>query len=184
MLAFATIVGTIPPMAVADTSEALQHPHVTTAGLLVEAHSGFSTALERLLATECGLSAQWFDVLMRLVRTPGHRLRMSDLAAQTTLSASGLTRAVDRLEAEGLVRREVCPSDRRGSYAVLTDAGAARISAAAPVHVAQLQAIFDDLYTEQEMAALTDLLRKLRDRVNPSAARASEPHPDDLAPAG
>jgi DNA-binding MarR family transcriptional regulator len=171
-------------MAVADTSDLLHHPHLTTAGLLVEAHAGFSGTLERQLATQCDLSVQWFDVLMRLVRTPGHRLRMSDLAAQTTLSASGLTRAVDRLESEGLVRREVCPSDRRGAFAVLTDAGKARITAAVPVHITQLEAVFDDLYTERELATLTDLLHRLRDRVNPAAARASEPHPDDLAPAG
>jgi MarR family 2-MHQ and catechol resistance regulon transcriptional repressor len=170
-------------MAVADTSDLLHHPHLTTAGLFVEAHAGFAGTLERQLATQCDLSVQWFDVLMRLVRTPGHRLRMSDLAAQTTLSASGLTRAVDRLESEGLVRREVCPSDRRGAFAVLTEAGEARITAAVPVHIRQLEAVFDDLYTERELATLTELLHKLRDRVNPAAARASEPHPDDVAPA-
>ena len=179
MLAFATISGTLPLMAAADTSEIVQHPHLTTAGLLVEAHAGFSAGLERRLAAECGLSVQWFDVLMRLVRTPGHRLRMSDLAAQTTLSASGLTRAIDRLEGAGLVQREVCPSDRRGAFAVLTDAGEARITEAVPVHITQLEAIFDDLYSPKELEALTELLHRLRDRVNPEAARASEPHADD-----
>ena len=166
-------------MAAADTSDLLHHPHITTAGLFVEAHAGFSGGLERQLAAQCDLSIQWFEVLMRLVRTPGHRLRMSDLAGQTTLSASGLTRAVDRLEAAGLVRREVCPSDRRGAFAVLTDAGEERITAAVPVHLTALRAIFDDLYTDAEMATLTELLHRLRDRVNPGAMRASEPHPDD-----
>ena len=168
--------GTIPPMGSADTTtDLLQHPLVTTAGLFVEAHAGFNGRLERQLVQECDLSIQWFEVLMRLVRTPGHRLRMSDLAAQTTLSASGLTRAVDRLEASGLVRREACPSDRRGAFAVLTDAGEARITAAAPVHVGGLRAIFDDLYSPAEVEALTALLRKLRDAVNPDAAMASLP---------
>ena len=153
----------------------MQHPHLTTAGLLVEAHAGFVARLERELAASCDLSVQWFDVLMRLVRTPGHRLRMSDLAAQTTLTASGLTRAVDRLEAAGLVRRETCPSDRRGSFAVLTEAGEARIGTAIPVHVGQLQAVFDDLYSPAELEQLTELLHRLRDRVNPDAARASAP---------
>jgi DNA-binding MarR family transcriptional regulator len=100
---------------------------------------------------------------------------MSDLAAQTTLTASGLTRAIDRLEAAGLVRREICPSDRRGAYAVLTDAGEARIGAAVPIHVRQLQAVFDDLYSPAEIEQLTELLHRLRDRVNPEAARASAP---------
>jgi DNA-binding MarR family transcriptional regulator len=172
-------------MAVAQTSDLVQHPHLTTAGLLVEAHAGFAGRLERELASACDLSVQWFDVLMRLVRTPGHRLRMSDLAAQTTLSASGLTRAVDRLEGAGLVRREVCPSDRRGAFAVLTPAGEARIHEAIPVHLGQLQAVFDDLYSPEEVVVLTELLRRLRDALNPDAARASLPRLDcDDEPAG
>jgi DNA-binding MarR family transcriptional regulator len=159
-------------------TDLVQHPHLTTAGLFVEAHAGFTGRLERELARECDLSGQWFDVLMRLVRTPGHRLRMSDLAAQTTLSASGLTRVVDRLEANGLVRREACPSDRRGAFAALTAAGEARITAALPVHVGQLEAVFGDLYSPAEVETLTDLLRRLRDRMNPEAASASNPIPD------
>lgn len=158
-----------------DTTDLVQHPLVTTAGLLIEAYAGFSGRLERQLAQQCNLSSQWFEVLMRLVRNPGHRLRMSDLAAQTTLSASGLTRAVDRLEEAGLVRREACPSDRRGAFAVLTEAGEARITAAIPVHVGGLRAIFEDLYSPAEVESLTALLRKLRDSVNPDAAMASRP---------
>ena len=179
MLAFATIAGTIPYMAAADTSDLVLHPHLTTAGLLIEAHAGFNGGLERKLAADCDLSVQWFEVLMRLVRTPGHRLRMSDLAAQTTLSASGLTRAIDRLEGAGLVAREVCPSDRRGAFAVLTPAGETRIGAAIPVHLRELRAIFDEIYTPAEVEQLTELLRRLRDRVNPEAARASAPPLDD-----
>ena len=116
-------------------ADLLNHPHLTTIGLFIEAHAGLSRRMERSLETQSGLSVQWFEVLIRLARTPGHRLRMSDLAAQTTLSASGLTRAVDRLEAAGLVERQACPEDRRSTYAVLTDAGEDRIMAAVPVHV-------------------------------------------------
>jgi DNA-binding MarR family transcriptional regulator len=122
---------------------------------------------------------QWFDVLLRLLRTPGHRLRMSDLAAQTTLTASGLTRAIDRLEASGLVQREACPSDRRGAFAVLTEAGEARISAAVPSHLDELREVFDTNFSPAELATFTDLLRRLRDVVNPAAACASIPDRDD-----
>ncbi|HJR25025.1 MAG TPA: MarR family transcriptional regulator [Acidimicrobiales bacterium] len=156
-------------------SDTLGDPLLTTAGLFVEAHAGFSGRLEGLLAQASGLSVQWFDVLMRLVRSPGHRLRMSDLAAQTTLSPSGLTRAVDRLEAAGLVVREACPSDRRGAFAVLTEAGEQRISAAVPVHLDHLRELFDAVYTAEEVETLTSLLRRLRDEVNPEAAAASDP---------
>jgi DNA-binding MarR family transcriptional regulator len=150
----------------------LQHPHLTTAGLLVEAVDGFTTQLERQLEDQ-HLSVQWFGILLRLGRTPGHRLRMSDLAAQTTLSASGLTRAIDRLEASGLVRRESCPSDRRGAFAVLTPAGEARIDAALPPHLDALRSVFEEHYSPAELETLTALLRRLRDAVNPAAASAS-----------
>ncbi len=156
-------------------TEPLQHPLLTTIGLFMEAHAGLSLAMERRLETECGLSVQWFEVLVRLARTPEHRLRMSDLAAQTTLSASGLTRAVDRLEAAGLVERQACPEDRRSTYAVLTDAGEARILAALPVHVDQIVEVFEAVYTPEELETFTALTRRLRDATNPSAARASEP---------
>ena len=148
--------------------------HLTTAGLLIEAVAGLSSRLERQLEAH-QLSVQWFDVLIRLYRTPGHRLRMSNLAAQTTLSASGLTRAVDRLETSGLVQREACPSDRRGSFAVLTPAGEARIGAALPSHVAELAELFDGHYSADELVAFAELLRRLRDAVNPAAACASGP---------
>ena len=153
----------------------VDHPLLTTAGLFVEAHAGLTHEATRTLEVECGLTAQWFEVLVRLVRTPGHRLRMSDLAAQTTLSASGLTRAVDRMEAAGLVARQACPEDRRSTYATLTDVGEARILAAVPIHLAQLLDIFGSVFTPDELETFTALNRRLRDAVNPCAARASAP---------
>lgn len=152
----------------------VEHPLLTSTGLLVEAAAGLHTTLEKQLDS-VGLSVQWFDVLIRLLRTPGHRLRMSDLAAQTTLSASGLTRAVDRLEVSGLVLREACPSDRRGAFAVLTPAGHERIMAALPLHVAELDRVFADVFDDDELTGFTALLRRLRDAVNPGAERASRP---------
>ena len=157
------------------SAELLQHPLLTTMGLLAEAHAGISGATERRLEQECGLSLQWFEVLVRLARTPGNRLRMSDLAAQTTLSASGLTRSIDRLEAAGLVERQACPTDRRSSYAALTTSGRERIVAALPVHVRQLQELLDRTFTPDELEQLTALVRRLRDASNPCAAAASEP---------
>lgn len=155
-------------------ADLLNDPHLTTIGLFAEAHAGLSRAMERELETRSGLSVQWFEVLIRLARTPGHRLRMSDLAAQTTLSASGLTRAVDRLEAAGLVARQACPTDRRSTYAVLTDEGEARIMAALPIHVTQVIEVLDRVFSPEELATFTELTRRLRDAANPCAAQASE----------
>jgi DNA-binding MarR family transcriptional regulator len=158
----------------------LEDPLLTSMGLFVEAYAGLSAAGERLLATH-GLSNQWFDVLVRLLRTPGHRLRMSDLAGQTTLSASGLTRVVDRLVAEGLARREACPSDRRGSFAVLTEAGEEAVLAALPTHVRYLAEVISAAFDGEELETFTNLMRRLRDDVNPEAERASRPAADDPA---
>ncbi len=163
-------------MARATTTTAaalVDHPNLTTVGLLVEAHAGIAAALGQRLEADHGLSGQRFEVLLRLVRTPGNRLRMTDLALQTTLSASGLTRVVDRLVADGLVERTSCPSDRRGSFAALTDAGAARILAALPDHVAQVTEQLERAFSPEEAAAFTALLRRLRNAVNPQAERAS-----------
>lgn len=98
---------------------------------------------------------------------------MSDLAAQATMSASGLTRVVDRLTEAVLVERVACPDDRRGSYAVLTDEGRRRIEQALPLQVGHLDELVGAVLEPGELESLTAVLRKLRDAVNPSAAQAS-----------
>src|SRR5512134_354933 len=114
--------------------DSFDDPRLTAMGLLAEVTVGLDSVLSPQLAAH-GLSAVEFEVLLRLGRSPGRRLRMSDLAAQTSLSTSGVTRVVDRLERDGLVRREACPSDRRGFFAVLTEEGATRLSAVLPGHL-------------------------------------------------
>jgi DNA-binding MarR family transcriptional regulator len=147
----------------------LDDPRLTTAGLFIEASSGLTSALERRLAEECDLPVQWFEVMLRLARSPGHRLRMCDLAGQVALSPSGLTRAVDRLEQHGLVTRESCAEDRRVAYASLTAAGLARIEAAVPVHLTHLDEYFTGVLSDEELAQLSSTMRKLRDHVKPGA---------------
>jgi MarR family transcriptional regulator, 2-MHQ and catechol-resistance regulon repressor len=163
-------------MARAATSSALlQHPLLTTGGLFVEAHAGIVAKVERRLEAESGLSMQWFEVLIRLARSPEKRLRMTDLAAQTVLTPSGLTRAVDRLVEAGLVVREACPSDRRSTYAVLSPEGERRVLKALPVQVAHLEDVFESAFRPDEIDTLTSLLRRLRDVTDPCAAQASTP---------
>jgi DNA-binding MarR family transcriptional regulator len=90
---------------------------------------------------------------------------MSELAAQASLTPSGLTRAVDRLQEQGLVTRRSCPDDRRGSFAQLTPAGLAEMSQAIPEHLAQVDRVLDEVFTLEEEAQLGVLLRRLRDYV-------------------
>ena len=106
---------------------------------------------------------------------------MSDLAAQTSLTASGLSRAVDRLEAVGLATRESCAVDRRVAYAVLTSEGIERMDAALPVHLRHIGELVNDVLEPEEMAAFAATLRKLRDVVNPCAVAGTGATP--VAPA-
>jgi MarR family 2-MHQ and catechol resistance regulon transcriptional repressor len=161
---------------VSDTRRAqLNDPRLTLVGLFHESFTGLRHELERRLRSECGLSLQRFVLLLRLARSPDRRLRMSDLADQTSLTPSGLTRAIDRLESAGLVERIACPSDRRGAYAGLTAQGLDRVMAALGPHLGHIDEALVDLLTESELQDLERILRKVRDRVNPGAARPPEP---------
>lgn len=147
----------------------LEHDDLTTMGLFFETQAGLRQAFERRLEADCGVPVQWFEVLLRLGRTPGHRLRMSELAAQSSVTASGLTRVVDRMVEAGLVARESCPTDRRSWYATLTPAGLERVESAVPAHLAHIAEVVGSVLSPAEMADLSAILRKLRDAVNPAA---------------
>lgn len=159
-------------------TDPIHDERLTTAGLFFETHAGLLAALEAQFAHDVpGVSMHSFDVLVRLARSPGQRLRMSDLAAQVAMSPSGLTRAVDRLEAAGLVERASCPSDRRGAYAVLTPAGRRLVDRAIPRHLEHLERHLTGLLDDDELRAFTAALRKLRDHVNPTAAQVTTAEP-------
>jgi DNA-binding MarR family transcriptional regulator len=98
------------------------------------------------------------EALARLATAPGGRLRPAELARAVGLTRSGVTRLVQRLERAGLVERSDCPSDLRGSFIVVTAAGAA----AAERHVAALDARFAARFSEAELETLAALLGRLR----------------------
>jgi DNA-binding MarR family transcriptional regulator len=122
----------------------LDDERITAVGLFMEAHAAIASALARDIEAVAGISGAEFGVLLSLARTPGERLRMTDLAAQASLSTSGMTRLVDRLEAAGFVERTACPSDRRGLEAVLTPTGRALVEKAIPVHLESIQRVVID----------------------------------------
>jgi MarR family 2-MHQ and catechol resistance regulon transcriptional repressor len=142
---------------------------VTLIGLFMETQAGLSAALRKGLERDLGPVAQWLPILIRLARSPEHRLRMNDLAAQTGLSASGLTRAVDRLEDRGLVERRACPTDSRGLFAVLTPEGHALMEPALEHHAESIRALIGPVLDDAEIDQLEGILRKLRDATNPAA---------------
>jgi len=144
-------------------------PRITATGLLAEAFTGLNARFAAQFA-EHGLSPVEFEVILRLARSSGRRLRMTDLAAQTSLSTSGVTRVVDRLERDGLVQRVACPTDRRSWYAVLTEAGVTRLHGVLPGHLELIERWFTGLLTESQLTALLEALRVVRDAVRPEAA--------------
>ncbi|MEV4293377.1 MarR family winged helix-turn-helix transcriptional regulator [Microbispora rosea] len=143
-------------------------PRLTAMGLFAEVYTGLSSKTSPTLAA-AGLSEVDFETLIRLARSPERRLRMSDLAAQTSLSTSGITRVVDRLERDGLVERHACASDRRASYAVLSEAGAERLRAVLPQHIKDIETWFTGLLTENQLVDFLEALRMIRDVVRPCA---------------
>ncbi len=131
---------------------------------LLRVHSHVTRQLENELLAEQGMALGTYDVLVQLSESPGRRLRMTDLAERVLLSRSGLTRLVDRLEKEGLVRREPCPDDARGTFTVLTDAGQERLATAAPGHLAGVHEHLTGRFDEDELRTLERLLgRALED---------------------
>jgi DNA-binding MarR family transcriptional regulator len=146
----------------------LNDSRFTAVGLFTEAFTGltarFATQFE-----QHRISPVEFEVLMRLARSPGNRLRMTDLAGQTSLSTSGVTRVVDRMDRDGMVRREACPSDRRSSYAVITEAGLAKLDEVLPGHLALVQQWFIGQLAPEDLSQMLGALRTIRDAVNPCA---------------
>lgn len=155
-------------------SEQIDDPRLTAVGLFVEAHQGLIAKLAPHIHDH-GMSETEFEVLLRLSRTPGRRLRMSDLSAQTSLSTSGITRVVDRLERDGLVTRESCDTDRRGTWARMTDSGIERIAGVITGHLEDVDRWFTGLLSPEQLGALIDALRVVRDAVRPEAVAGSTP---------
>ena len=101
-----------------------------------------------------GLSLADYEILVHLSAEPSAELRMTELAARTLVSRSGLTRRLDRLVESGLVERRSCPTDRRGVLAVLTPAGWRRLEESAPTHVAGVRRHFLSQLRDQDLRTL------------------------------
>ena len=127
----------------------------------ITAHALVIERIERELA-EAGLPPLgWYDVLLELSVAPDRRLRMHELARAVVLSRSGLTRLVDRLERASLLRREPDPADRRGSFAVLTDEGAAVRERMWPVYAQGIAEHFGKHLGDEEVEVLTGALKRV-----------------------
>ena len=103
----------------------------------------------------------WYDALWALDRAPGNRLRLHEMASHIVLSRSNLTRLIDRLEDAGLVKRERSKTDRRGAFAILTEAGAHIRKTMWPVYKAAIDELFAAHVTQQEAETLERVLNRV-----------------------
>ena len=135
--------------------------------------------LSRDLQEQAGISLPDYEILVYLSEAPDRRLRMSELASSLLLSRSGVTRLVDRLVATGDVERRTCPSDARGSFAAITDAGRRRLRAAAPVHLRGVREHFLVPLPADEVEPLGRTLARLVPSDVEASCRAAAPAPAD-----
>jgi DNA-binding MarR family transcriptional regulator len=127
---------------------------------LLRAHATLMRQLGTDLENKTGLHLGDFDVLGQLAEAGG-ALRMTELAERTLSSRSGMTRRIDRMVVEGLVRRANADGDARGVVVALTDAGVARLAETAPVHLRGVSELFVARLDDQELAALRSALEKV-----------------------
>ena len=139
----------------------IDHDLVSTFGLLMEAYHSLEKQLGAALEEQVGVPHTWFEVMLRISRAADGLAPMGSLADQVALTGGGVTRMVDRMAAAGLVERVPCASDRRVVYAGLTPEGRAVLDKAVSVHDDNLRRMLCD-FTDRELVALDELLRRLR----------------------
>ncbi|MER8086167.1 MULTISPECIES: MarR family transcriptional regulator [unclassified Streptomyces] len=140
--------------------------HATT---LMEDH------LDRQLQRDAGMPHIYYGLLVQLSQAPRRRKRMTELAKDAKITRSRLSHAVARLEKSGWVRREDCPSDKRGQNAVLTDDGYEMLRRSAPGHVSAVrQAMFDRL-TPEQMRSLGEIMQVVATGLQPEGTDADLP---------
>ncbi|HET7529983.1 MAG TPA: MarR family transcriptional regulator [Mycobacteriales bacterium] len=140
----------------------------TAWGALLQVHAALVPAIDRRLRAATGLPLSWYDVLLELQAAPEHRLTMSQLGERVVLSRTRVSRVVDEMAGDALVRRDPHPQDARSAYAVLTDAGLDRFRAAAPVYLAAIEHEFAAALADRDLRVVGEALGRVRDRVMPT----------------
>ena len=137
-----------------ETSKPLSERELLAWRGMLRVHSAVTKALDAELEERHEISLTSYEVLLHLDHAEDGRMRMSDLASRLLLSRSGATRLADRLERDGFITRDSCPSDARGSFAVLTPAGAAKLESARRTHLAGVRRLYLDLLTPAQQEQL------------------------------
>ena len=142
-------------------TEQLSKQHLAAWRTFLKAHALLVDRIDHDLVAARQLPLSWYDVLIELYEAPERRLRMHEVAERVVLSRSGLTRLVDRLEAEGFLRRDRSGADRRGAYAVITEEGIAALRRAWPIYARGIAQYFAHWLTEEEAQLFAAALERI-----------------------
>lgn len=164
----------VPVRWLSDTEQAAWRSFISGSRRLLE-------ALDADLKAQ-GLTHDDYGVLVALSESDGGRLRMAELANLSVESRSRLSHHISRLEKRGLVLREGCPDDRRGTWAVLTAEGRTTIEAVAPHHVAGVREYFLDNISPEELATIAQAFARVNDRLGPGGSCLGEQCPGTGGP--
>ncbi|MEV4811986.1 MarR family winged helix-turn-helix transcriptional regulator [Micromonospora avicenniae] len=156
-------------------TESLDSSRLAAWRAYIESSQRLFTQLEEDLRADSDLSFADYHVLVLLSEAPGQRLRMGELASRLVFSPSRLTYQISSMQRRGLVSREPCPDDRRGSQAVLTATGLLAVREAAPHHLVSVRTHLMDDLDDDEVACLTRIFERLGDRLR-AARDASTTH--------
>jgi DNA-binding MarR family transcriptional regulator len=139
-------------------------PYLAAWRAVLGAHAASLERVESALAREGLPPLAWYDVLWPLYDSADRRLRMGELASRVVVvTRTGLTRLVDRMERQGVLRRERAETDRRGVWVVLTDRGAETLRRMWPVYAAEIRRSLVGVLSEDEAEVVRDALSRVRD---------------------
>lgn len=124
-------------------------------------HSTVTSAIDLALRDEVGIRGSWYEALVEIAFAGG-TMRMNEFAQETTLTKSGATRFVDRLESAGLVERMPCPTDRRVYQLVLTEKGSSIQKASDPHVLRVIEETFGRHMTTEEAGVILEVLSRAR----------------------
>ena len=164
----------VPTAVPASASVIADAPGINAWRAFLHAHARVTRRLDEELQAAHGLSLAEYDALLQIAHAPGRRVRMNVLAERVVLSRSGITRLVDRLEADGSVERVACSTDARGQEAVLTHAGLARLRDAATTHLEGVRRYFLDRLDESALNGLEASLGRVADPLGPDTRPVHE----------
>lgn len=159
---------------VGGVTESLDSVRLAAWRAYIEGSQRLFTHLEDDLRSGSDLSFADYHVLVLLSEVPGQRLRMGELAGRLVFSPSRLTYQISSMQRRGLVARQSCPQDRRGSEAVLTAAGLLALREAAPHHLRSVRDHLMDDLDDAEVACLDRIFTRLGQRLRAAQAPADQ----------